>query len=444
MRPRFSSGWSKNPDPARPGGGWDTRRVRARLSSFLAQLRHRPHNKPGVQAFAVINAFEAMVRGIALSVYPLLMCRAWGDAAVVSQQYFLIGVLSLLTGLSVPMATRHIPRRFVYSIGASLFVLSAVFGMVGGKVTTAALLCHVMGTATVFVCFNAYVLDNVPKTDFGRLESLRLLCGGFGWTVGPVLGVWLVRYWHGAPFIIVGLAALGMLGAFWFLRIGQGRVTMLATRRTSSNSFAYLQRFLAQPRLIAGWLFVVLRSCGWWVYTVYVGIFAVQQGLGDQVGGMASSLANAGLFLAPLMLRWMQHRSVREAVRTGFLFSGCIFVLGAVLSPFPWLTVAVLVLGSYFLVLLDVCAGLPFLMSVKPSQRTEMSAVYSSFRDVSGILTPGMAWLVLQFSPIAGVFTGAGLLLLLAWVLAGQLHPQLGMPAARRVRQRRTAAMGPV
>ena len=31
---------------------------------------------------------------------------------------------------------------------------------------------------------------------------------------------------------------------------------------------------------------------------------------------------------------------------------------------------------------------MPFLMAVKPSERTEMSAVYSSFRDVSGILTP--------------------------------------------------------
>jgi MFS transporter, ACDE family, multidrug resistance protein len=28
-------------------------------------------------------------------------------------------------------------------------------------------------------------------------------------------------------------------------------------------------------------------------------------------------------------------------------------------------------------------------MAVKPSERTEMAAVYSSFRDVSGILTPG-------------------------------------------------------
>jgi hypothetical protein len=65
-------------------------------------------------------------------------------------------------------------------------------------------------------------------------------------------------------------------------------------------------------------------------------------------------------------------------------------------------------------------------MSVKPSERTEMSAVYSSFRDVSGILTPGAAWLVLFVAPLPGIFVAAGIGLLSAWAVAGQLHPRLG------------------
>ena len=415
-------------------GYWVFPTVRASALQSPSPVSVHPSTTPGVRAFAAVGAFEAVTRGIALSVYPLLMYRAWGDAAVVSQQYFVVGVLSLLMGFSVPMLTRHLPRRWVYTLGAVLYVVSAVLGMVGGKVTTLALLCHVMATATVFVCFNAYVLDNLERADFGRLESLRLVFGGFGWTIGPVLGVWLVRFWPGAPFIIVGVAALGMLSAFWWLRVAHGRVSALADS-ASANPYSILRRFVVQPRLVAGWLFVVLRSCGWWVYVVYVGIFAVQSGLGDQVGGIASSLANMGLFMAPLMLRWMGRRSVRHAVRTGFLVSGVIFLLAACVSPFPMATVVLLVLASYFLVLLDVCGGLPFLMAVKPSQRTEMSAVYSSFRDVSGILTPGAAWVVLQFSPLAGVFAMAGGALLIAWLLAAHLHPELGIPGARRRRR---------
>lgn len=397
-----------------------------------------PARRPDVRAFVAVGAMEAVVRGIMLSVYPLLMYRAWGDAAVVSKWYFLVGVVSLVTGLCVPMLTRHVPRRWAYSLGVALYLLSAVFGFAGGTWTTLALLCHVTGTATVFVCFNAYVLDNVDKTDYGRLESRRLMFSAAGWTVGPVLGVWLLRSSPALPFAIVGSGALIMLGAFWTLGLSAGRVSQ-QPRRGSSNPIGFLRRFAGQPRLVAGWLFAVLRSCGWSVYTVYVGIFAVQSGLGEQVGGVVASLANAGLFLAPLMLRWMHRHSVRHAVRSGFLMGGCTFVLGGLLSPFPMVTVAILVLASYALVLLDVVAGLPFLMAVKPSQRTEMSAVYSSFRDVSGIVTPGLAWLVLQFSPLAGVFVMAGAALLTAWMIAGTLHPDLGVPGAQRNRIRRTA-----
>ena len=35
--------------------------------------------------FAVLGGIEAVVRGITLSVYPLLLYRAWGDAALVSK-----------------------------------------------------------------------------------------------------------------------------------------------------------------------------------------------------------------------------------------------------------------------------------------------------------------------------------------------------------------------
>ena len=55
-----------------------------------------------------------------------------------------------------------------------------------------------------------------------------------------------------------------------------------------------------------------------------------------------------------------------------------------------------------------------------------MSAIYSSFRDVSGIVTPGVAWLVLLPAPLPGVFAAGGLGLLFAWALANRLHPRLG------------------
>ena len=76
--------------------------------------------------------------------------------------------------------------------------------------------------------------------------------------------------------------------------------------------------------------------------------------------------------------------------------------------------------------MLDVVGGLPFMMSVKPSQRAEMAAVYSSFRDVSGIATPAAAALVLMLAPLGFIFAASGFGFAAAFVIAGRLHPRLG------------------
>jgi hypothetical protein len=72
------------------------------------------------------------------------------------------------------------------------------------------------------------------------------------------------------------------------------------------------------------------------------------------------------------------------------------------------------------------------MMAVKPSERAEMAAVYSSFRDVSSILTPGLAWLVLWVAPLPAIFAASGLGFAAALGMARHLHPRLGTPRPSR------------
>jgi MFS family permease len=390
-------------------------------------LRHAP--APSLRGFAALAGVEAVARGILVSVFPLAMYRALGDAQAVSQVYFLIGLLSLLTGLLLPWLNRFVPRRWLYACAALVFAGGGVAGMAGGHWVVVSLTLISVATVSLFVCFNAYVLDYVARVELGRCETLRMFYSAMGWTLGPVLGVTLMEWWAPAPFLVSMAAALAMLALFFVMRLGNGKLITRA-RRPTANPLRYLGRFFAQPRLVVGWGFAVVRSCGWWIYVVYVPIFAVERGLDAQTGGIMLSVTNGVLFLTPVMLRWMQRRTVRAAVRTGFALSGLFFAAAWGLADQPLLALLVLFLGSCFLVLLDICGGLPFLMAVKPSERTEMSAVYSSFRDVSGILTPGAAWLVLLWAPLSGVFAVGGLALGACWALAGTLHPRLG---ARRI-----------
>lgn len=387
-------------------------------------LRHAP--APSVRGFATLAGFEAITRGMLISVFPIAMYDALQDAAQISFIYFFVGIASLATGLLAPFANRFVPRRWMYTVGASGFVIGAACASTGrAEMIVAALLLNSAATVITFICFNAYVLDYIERIELGKCETQRMLYSAMGWTLGPFLGVLLWNWWKPAPFLISACSALAMITAFLYLRLGNGKLITRA-RKPAINPLAFLGRFFQQPRLIAGWLFAVIRSCGWWAYVVYLPIFALKSDLGNQLGGALLSVTNASLFLAPFMLRWMQAHSIRHAIRTGFMACAvCFFISGLGVLP-PSMIVGLLFAGSFFLILLDVSAGLPFLMAVKPSERTEMSAVYSSYRDVSGIATPGVAWLVLLAAPITGVFGAAGVACFCAWALAGRLHPRLG------------------
>lgn len=385
-----------------------------------------PPAKPGVNSFAILAACEASARATLVSVYPVLMYRALGSAASVSEVYVLIGLSGLLCALCVPLLARFVPRRWLYTLGVLIMIAGSVLGgFFNARFVPYAVAANSVGLVILAVCFNAYVMDYVERSSMGRNESRRLLFSGIPWSVGPFLGVVLMDWHPQIPFMISIAACLVMLSFFWHLRLGDGKIITKA-RRPPTNPLRYIPRFFRQPTLVAGWFFATMRSVGWSVYIIYVPIYAVKSGLSDQVGGLTLSISNGFLFLTPFMLGFLQKTSVRNAIMTGFAGSGILFLAATLLSGFPWPAIAVLVSATLFLVLLDVSGGLPFLLTVKPSERTEMAAVYSTFRDVASVGSPVFVRLVLAFTSVQGVFAAIGLVLVGCAVVARRTHPALG------------------
>jgi hypothetical protein len=103
------------------------------------------------------------------------MYRAFGDASLVSLLFFLIGGLSMLWGLLVPWLIRFVPRRWLYTLGVAGYIGSAVLATLGHEhLILVALMMNMAATVTVFVCFNAYILDYVASVDLGRCETLKM------------------------------------------------------------------------------------------------------------------------------------------------------------------------------------------------------------------------------------------------------------------------------
>ena len=395
---------------------------------FLRRIprQARPVPAPTVKGFAVLTGIEAMARGMLVSVFPIAMYKALGDAETVSEVYFLIGLFSLASTLLTPWLARAVPRRFLFTFAGLLNILGVALVMTGqASLVPIGLASNMVGVAILSIALNAYVLDYVERHNLSACETQRLFYSGAAWTIGPYFGIWLFDLWSPAPFLLSITASIVLLVVFWIMRLGDGKVIRKAISKPA-NPLAFLPRFLEQPRLVAGWLFAVLRSCGWWFYIVYLPIYAVEAGLSEQIGGITLSFTNGLLFTAPLILKWVQKRSIRFAVRFGFTMSATFFTAAMLASALPWLTVGLLILASFCLILLDVCGGLPFLMAVKPSERTEMSAIYSTYRDVSGILTPGAARLALFAGPLPTVFGIAAMGLMTAALIAGRLHPRTG------------------
>ncbi len=388
-----------------------------------AVIHHTPI--PGIKAFAVLSALESAARGILVSVLPIAMYRIFADAKLVSEVYFFIGVLSLATALFIPWVSRLLPRRWLYTVAIVAYIVgSGICAFSDNWVFAVGLGLMTLAVVVITVCFNAYVMDYIARSKLGEVETLRLFYSGAAWSIGPFLGIWLPSLWAPAPFILAWFAACCLLIAFWRLRLGNGKAIQKASTKPP-NPFAYLDRFRRQPRLIAGWTFAVIRSCAWWVYVVYLPIYAVENGYSEQLGGILLSLSNAFLFLTPLMLKAMRGY-VRKAIILGFSGSAVLFLLASLEFSGPAIAIGLLLAASLFLILLDMSAGLPFLMAVRPSERTEMSAVYSTYRDVSGVVTPGVASLMLISLPLQMMFGVTAIALFSCSLLATRLHPRLG------------------
>ncbi len=381
---------------------------------------------PKIADFALLSGLEAAVRGVLISTVPIAVYDAFGSASDLSSVYLVAGVITLFWGLLVPRLTQLLPRRWVYSAGCVLYLVAMALYILGTPFSVqVAILISAMATVTTFVCLNAYVLDYVARTDLGKTQGQQMVYAAVPWAVGPLTGVWLRGIWGPLPFLVAGGFAALLLAVFWYLRLGNGRQIARA-KGPAVNPLAYLGRFFRQPRLIIGWLFAVFRSCGWWVYVVYVPVFCIENGLGEELGGQMLSVSNATLLISPYMARLARRLTVRRTLLWSLGYCTVLFIGATAFSSIPYVALSLLFLASFGLVMLDVAGGLPFLMSVKPSERAEMAAVYSSFRDVSGILTPGAAYLVLLVFPLSGIFAASGAAFGVAWWLSRNLHPRLG------------------
>ena len=375
---------------------------------------------------ARLNAFECFSRALLVGVIPLLALEALGSKQAVTHAYLLASLLTLGVTLNFASLERRLQRRWVVTLGGGFSIFAALILWFGGGYELAVAIGMQKAGGSLFaVCLSLYIMDYVGKRELIVTESRRIFYSGIAWTVGPTLGVWL---WNGSshwtPFVLTMLASLLALVYFWYLRLGVNAVISKA-KKPSVNPLILIPRYFSQSGLRVAYLITLTRSIFWMSLFIYGPIYVVEAGLPGWMAGGLISLTSVLMLLSPLTSRLVHRYGTRIVIIVAQnLCAVALVMLFLTGDPKP-IGLLYWFVASLGAAALDVVGNIPFMRMVKPRERTEMTMIFSTWREASNLLTPLLVMLVLLVAPIEVFYLLLALLLVLASVAATFLPRRL-------------------
>mgnify|MGYP000427387752 CR=1 FL=1 len=397
---------------------------------MINQVRHpiwiSTAKRPTARVFAILFGIESMARAIITSVVPIQTYDLLQSERSVSILYTCMSMLGLMVTLSIPLLIVRIPRRWVYTAGATSLILGCcAFALDTVPGQAAGLFLRTFGAGALSITLSLYIMDHIKKGELVRAESVRMATATFAWTAGPFLGVFLYStIGMIAPFLLsIGFSLL-LLTLFWYFRLSDNPALQKGPSR-AANPIANVRRFVAQPRLRLAWLIAFSRSCYWSTFFVYGPILMVATGQGKLAGGLLVSLGN--LFLLGSIL-WGKVGMAKGLMRTisGVFILLAIALAGAGLAgeKFPMIAALMLLAGAFFCVALDTLASTTFIRAVHPHERAQMTSVYRTYLDFSELLPAFFYSIILTFFSLGAIFIALGALMVFTAVVVWRYLPR--------------------
>ena len=382
-------------------------------TALLATIGTLP---PG-RALAFLSLFfvPAVSQTILLTVVPLQAFSLLGSAQAVTLLYIGTGLVSVVGRFGIPYLASQFGRRFVFALGAVLLAVSSIMLALDTLPALATgLVLSTFAIACTEITSQLYLLDGVPRQALKNFEPIRIFASAGPWTVGPWLGVYLQhKVAFEAPYGIAAGGAAVLLTLIWSLRLGESEVST-KMQRPPPAPIRYLHRFFVQPRLRLAWALAAARSSWWNMFYVYAPIFAVSSGLGAETGGVIVSVGTGWIWLAPFW-GWIGRRvGLRRLLLAGYAVAGVLSICAAAAFGAPIIGATLLMLAALGTETIDGAGNLLFLRAVHPYERSEMTTVFVSFRDVAQVGPPAACSVLLLLFSLPSVFVAAGLMMLAA------------------------------
>ena len=374
-----------------------------------------------------LSGLEGLTRSLLVGTIPLVALDRLGSKAAVSQAFTAGAVLTLLVTLNLGKLEALTARRFVMTFGiVSLFSAAILFTVDAVPAFVVAVGLRSIAASTFSVLVTLYVMDYIGKGELVRIESSRMVHNGVGWLIGPSLGLWLARAVDPvAPFLVSATLSILMLVYYWWLRLGNSEVITEA-KSVVASPFTNIPRFFKQRYMRIAYAITFVRATFWVSLFIYGPIYVVEAGFDEWVAGAFLS-GVAGLLLAAPLIRQLADRiGTRMLITSSFSVIGVSLILLAGLgAPRPagiifWLTAALGASG------IDVVGNIPFMRMVKPRERVAMATVFSTWREMSSLLSPLLAMLVLGVGlPFPAFFAVLAASCFLAVIVSARLPRRL-------------------
>ncbi len=368
-------------------------------------LLQRPHmlqqlDKDVGRSLAMLCGLEGLGRAIMVGLMPLVALEVLGSKQAVTNAYVGGGCLALFVTLNVGRLESWMPRRWVVTGGLLSLVVAANFFLFVDNWLLAIGIGLVAVAAGVFsVCLALFIMEYIDKRDFVRNESRRMFNNGLAWTVGPTLGLWLyTSVDERLPFIAAIGAALVSLGFFWVLRLGANPV-LVKPRSRAPSPMRNIPRFFRQRYLRIAYAVTVVRGMFWVSFFVYAPIYVIEAGLSRFWIGIMISSVSALLVFSSVVERMAARYSARRVIILGFVIIGLGLTGLAAIGDARLLGLPVWMAAAIGATMLDVLGNIPFMRMVKPRERLPMTTVFSTWRELSSLVAPGLAALVMLVAP---------------------------------------------
>ena len=132
---------------------------------------------------------------------------------------------------------------------------------------------------------------------------------------------------------------------------------------------------------------------------VYGPIYVIEAGLPIWIGGALLSFVSGLLLFSPLVRRLTEQFGTRQLIIALLILIGLSSIgLGLVGEAKP-IGLLFWILGSVGAAGVDVLANIPFMRVVRPRQRSEMTMVFTTWREGSSLLTQALVYLTLLIAP---------------------------------------------